>query len=328
MIDDLLLGASLVPTRDTQTIETISPDRLADVLGEITGWIRDGRDPLANDLLGALGYEPDQPLVERLFRLSLLSLPEGFRAMLLNSKFFLKLLGAPLLLAEAWYATTGQPLPTIAGLIRLGDQLNNHLWIRGFRAVAHETVETWRNINEGIGDLIRGRDVTRDQVRAKLEQLTAQWGTQLQDIYHAVQADISGMPVSGHRAQPGQPVHWVSVPAPPAARQELWQDLNQHGPAVAALSKNRSVEFVYVRAELAGDRRVFTVTDPFIDDFQGDDSEYILATERIQASDLPGTYLFLLPQAARPTTSPQVGTTPSGNVSSSHAGPATAHDSA
>jgi DNA (cytosine-5)-methyltransferase 1 len=309
MIDDLLLGASLVPAREVtisppagpdhqqqQAIETITPGRLANLLHDIVGWLETQKNPLAADLLGALGYDPGQPLVERLFRLSLLSLPKGTRAMMLNSKLFLELLGAPpWLLAEAWYATTGQPLPTIAGLMKLGGQLFTRLWVRGRRAVVVQPLETWRKIKEGIGDLIRGRDVTRDQARAKLEQLTAQWDAQLQALYHAVQADISavlpgipGMPDNGRRALPGQPVHWVSVPSPPAARQELWQDLNQHGPALAWIGEAGDAEFVYVRAELAGDRPVFAVTD----------DEGIQAIEHIQASDLPGTYLFLLPQAA------------------------------
>ena len=79
-VNDLLMAASLglAAREDLPGAGLVSPDRVADVLREISEALSGGRDPWAATALAGAGYRADEPLVVRLTRLVLQSAsPEG-----------------------------------------------------------------------------------------------------------------------------------------------------------------------------------------------------------------------------------------------------------
>ena len=116
-INDLLLGASLVPVRETRaggryhrrSIETAAPSALLQSLNELASDLRLDISPMEpKAIVGSTGYHPEQRLGERLTRLTLLNLESGPRIKLRDHDLFRQLLSAePWLLAEARYAASG-----------------------------------------------------------------------------------------------------------------------------------------------------------------------------------------------------------------------------
>ena len=164
MINDLLLGASLLPAREApaprrggargvrRTIDTMSPDRLVAVLDAIAWRARQPQDPQEEPweiaLLAEVGYRPGQPLGERLTRLALLNLSQAGRDRVWEIDLFGELMGGDQrVLAEFRYAASGpeaavffntsaaastsqqlrERVPTILGQLAMGYPLLDHV---------------------------------------------------------------------------------------------------------------------------------------------------------------------------------------------------------
>jgi hypothetical protein len=228
-INDLMLGASLVPVRTTdassglfgsglfssgfrrRAIETVTPDALVWALDHIARLLRGGQDPLEQDaLVGSTGYRADEPAGVRLTRLALLNLPSYHRAALLESELFQGLLrGEGWLLAEARYAASGaekqKSIPNAGNtsgaaavnqLVRAQAPTIAALLLISERIMATDpaaqaNAAAFAGIKDSVRDLVRRPGITRDQAREELEVLTAQWAAWMQRLYKDEAAQLA-----------------------------------------------------------------------------------------------------------------------------------------